>query len=249
MANDLMTREVKFEVNGEEVKLTGATVKKYLTSGNDDVSDQEVVMFINLCKYQKLNPFLKEAYLVKFKGSPANIITSKEAYMKKAERAKGFEGFEAGLIIEREGEILEVEGSFALKTDNLLGGWCKAYKKDRTKPYVAKIALDEYNKGQAIWKSKPKTMIRKVAIVQALREAFPEDLGALYVEEEAGQVHVSGEEEVKSEIQEKANKKTMGFDKSEVQDAEYEEVKTDADEQKSTKNPQQESFIAEDPGF
>lgn len=250
MANDLMAREVKFEVNGEEVKLTGNTVKQYLTSGNDAVTDQEVVMFINLCKYQKLNPFLKEAYLVKFKGSPANIITSKEAYMKKAERAKGFEGFEAGIIIERNGEILEVEGSFALKTDKLLGGWCKAYKKDRSKPYVAKIGIDEYDKGQSTWKKMPKTMIRKTAIVQALREAFPEDLGALYVEEEAGQINVNDEEEVRNEVQEKANKKTMGFNKSEVKDVEYQEVKSKpTEQQKSTISPKQESFIPEDPGF
>ncbi|WP_284142982.1 recombinase RecT [Caloranaerobacter azorensis] len=105
MANDLMTKECSFVVNGEEVKLTGNTVKNYLTRGNADVTDQEVVMFINLCKYQKLNPFLNEAYLVKFKGAPAQIITSKEAYMKKAEMNPQYDGMRAGLIVQR-GTIL-----------------------------------------------------------------------------------------------------------------------------------------------
>ncbi|EDS77263.1 phage recombination protein Bet [Clostridium botulinum C str. Eklund] len=207
MAN-LMEIENKFEVNGAEVKLTGSIVKNYLTRGNDAVSDQEVVMFINLCKYQKLNPFLNEAYLVKFKGSPAQIITSKEAYMKKAERNTNFAGMKAGIIVQRDKEILELEGSFCLKTDILLGGWAEVYKKDREFPYKAKINLDEYDKGQSTWKKMPKTMIRKTAIVQALREAFPEDLGAMYVEEEQ-QYQQDMSVEIKEEIKEKGNSKPL----------------------------------------
>ena len=36
------------------------------------------------------------------------------------------------------------------------------------------------------WSKKPATMIRKVALVQALREAFPEDFGGMYSQEEVG---------------------------------------------------------------
>ena len=36
------------------------------------------------------------------------------------------------------------------------------------------------------WSRKPATMIRKVALTQALREAFPEDLGGMYASEEMG---------------------------------------------------------------
>ncbi|MEG0133043.1 MAG: phage recombination protein Bet [Clostridium sp.] len=219
MASDLMTKECTFLVNNEEVKLTGSTVKNYLTRGNDEVNDQEVVMFINLCKYQKLNPFLNEAYLVKFKGSPAQIITSKEAYMKKAERNSDFEGFRAGLIVQRNGEIKELEGCFCLKNDVLLGGWAEVYKKGRKNPYVSKITLEEYNKGQSTWNKMPKTMIRKTAIVQALREAFPEDLGALYIEEEQnGPINVeSTSKTVKEEVAEKANKEIIDIDTTEVE--------------------------------
>lgn len=224
MAN-LMEIENKFNVNGEEVKLTGSIVKNYLTRGNEKVSDQEVVMFINLCKYQKLNPFLNEAYLVKFKGSPAQIITSKEAYMKKAERNEDFEGFKAGLIVQRDTKILEIEGAFALKTDTVLGGWAEVYKKNRKFPYVAKVNLDEYNKGQSTWNQKPKTMIRKTAIVQALREAFPEDLGAMYVEEEQDQPR-KAENDVEEEIRENANSKEIDISNSEkVIDVQPTEIK------------------------
>ena len=57
----LLEKPVVYEINGQEIKLTGNIVKDYLTRGNDSVSDQEIVMFINLCRYQQLNPFLNEA--------------------------------------------------------------------------------------------------------------------------------------------------------------------------------------------
>lgn len=217
---DLMEIENKFVVNGEEIKLTGSIVKNYLTRGNDSVSDPEVVMFINLCKYQKLNPFLNEAYLVKFKGSPAQIITSKEAYMKKAERNPNFDGLKAGIIVQRGDSLLELEGSFCLKEDTLLGGWCEVYKKDRKFPDKAKINLEEYNKGQSTWNKMPKTMIRKTAIVQALREAFPEDLGALYTEEEQQIIQPNVETNVKEEIHKQANSKPIDIQPQNVIDVE-----------------------------
>lgn len=248
MANDLMTKECTFMVNGEEVKLTGSTVKNYLTRGNDSVSDQEIVMFINLCKYQKLNPFLNEAYLVKFKGAPAQIITSKEAYMKKAEVNPQFDGMRAGLIVQRGDKVIELEGSFTMNGDELLGGWAEIHRKDRKYPYTAKVSFDEYNKGQSTWKQMPKTMIRKVAIVQAMREAFPVDLGALYTEEESqpiGDVEYQVSEEVKTH----ANSKAINFQDGNVQEVEYKEIhETKEDKQPDPKPIQQQTNI-NGPGF
>lgn len=64
-----------FTANGVEVKLTPATVKNYLVSGNAErLTDQEVVMFINLCKYNGLNPWLREAYCIKYGSSPATMV-------------------------------------------------------------------------------------------------------------------------------------------------------------------------------
>ncbi len=213
---------VKFDIEGESISLTFSTVKNYLTRGNETITDKEAVMFMNLCKYQKLNPFLNEAYLVKFKGSSAQIITSKEAYMKKAERNPNFDGFQAGLIVDRDGTEIEIEGSFIRKGDTLLGGWAKVYRKDRKIPSVARVDLQEYDKKQSTWKEMKKTMIRKVAIVQALREAFPVDLGALYTEEEAEAI--SQTNIPKEEIKENANKKTLKIEKQDEKTEEKEEI-------------------------
>lgn len=223
----LLDKPVVYEVNGQEIKLTGKMVKDYLTRGNDIVSDQEMVMFINLCKYQQLNPFLNEAYLVKFKGAPAQIITSKEAYMKRAFADARFEGMKAGIIIQRGNETLELEGSFSLPGDQLMGGWAEVYVKGKKYPYVTKIGLDEFSKGQATWKSMPKTMIRKTALVQALREAFPDNLGAMYTEEEQGAIREvsSTEIEVEDEIKHLANKEVIDIIDEDVVEAEAEPVR------------------------
>lgn len=197
---------VSYQANGEEITLTPNTVRDYLTRGNTAITGQEAVLFMNLCKYQQLNPFLGEAYLVKFGEKPAEQITGKSAFEKRADTHEMYDGYKAGLIIARDKEVIEVEGSFCLKTDLLLGGWCEVYRKDRKYPIIAKVNFDEYNKGKSTWLNIPKTMIRKVAIVQALREAFPKNLGGMYVEEEINFEELPAQDEIK---QKEANSKPL----------------------------------------
>jgi len=250
MSNDLMTKSVEFEVNGEPVKLTGATVKNYLLRGNAEVTDQEIVMFINLCKYQKLNPFLNEAYLVKFKNksgpdAPAQIITSKEAFMKRAEANEHYAGLEAGIIVERDGQLVDIEGAIKLPNDTLIGGWARVFRDDRKVPIKVRISLEEFSKSQATWKNMPLNMIRKTAIVNAMREAFPGNLGNMYTEEEQSESVLasrpSTEETVKREIKKKAN--------SEIFDMEYEEVNDDKPVDPPKEPGKKSAFDEEGPGF
>lgn len=175
---------VTFQANGEDVKLAPSTVRNYLVSGDGKVTDQEVVMFINLCKYQHLNPFLNEAYIVKFGSRPAQLITSKEAFMKRAEANEHFRGSKAGVIVVRNNEIIYSQGAFALPSDTIVGGWAEVKRDDREEPIHIEISFDEFNKKQATWKDMPANMIRKTALVNALREAFPDSLGSLYTEDD-----------------------------------------------------------------
>jgi phage recombination protein Bet len=200
-------------------------------------------MFINLCKYQKLNPFLNEAYLVKFGQQAAQIIVSKEAFMKRAENHPKYEGFEAGIIVERDGQLVEVEGAVKLSNDKLVGGWAKIYRSDRKHPITARISLDEFSKGQATWKQMPLNMIRKSAIVNAQREAFPETLGALYTEDDAKlETAPSQEQVVEQEIKTKANQEVIDVDFDDVND-----VKPDAE--LTNEEMEQADIFDEGPGF
>jgi phage recombination protein Bet len=197
--NQVNTKVMTYNVGDEEIKLSGEIVRKYLVRGNANITDQDLVLFMNLCKYQKLNPFLNEAYLIKF-GNEAQIVTGKEAFMKRAENHPDYEGLQAGIIIIRDGKQIEVEGTFYLPTDKLVGGWAKVYRKDKKFPFSQMVSLTEYDKKQSQWKDRPSTMIRKVAIVQAMREAFPTNLGAMYTEDEMSEkpVDVQVEEEIKT---------------------------------------------------
>ena len=161
--------------------LTADTVKNYLVSGNGNVTDQEILMFMELCKVQKLNPFTREAYLIKFGSSPANIVVGKDVFVKRAYRNPEYEGMRAGIVsVDSNGNTHEREGSLKLPGETLIGGWCEVYIKDKKFPIKSIVSLEEYSKSQATWKQMPCVMIRKCAIVTALREAFPEDLAGMY---------------------------------------------------------------------
>ena len=144
-------------------------------------------MFIELCKAQKLNPFIREAYLIKFGTSPANIVVGKDVFVKRAYRNPNFEGMKAGIVtVDKEGNTHEREGSLKLPGETLIGGWCEVYTSDKKFPIKSVVSLEEYSKSQSTWKTMPMVMIRKCAMVTALREAFPEDLQGLYDASEMG---------------------------------------------------------------
>ena len=186
--------EIKFMAGTEEVKLTPDTVKRYLVSGDPtNVTVQEIVMFMNLCKFQHLNPFLKEAYLIKYGSQPATIVTGKSALEKRAARCEGYRGFKAGVVvINTAGELENLIGTLVLRGEELVGGWCDVYVERFTEPISVTVSLEEYigrKKDGSVnsqWSGKPATMIRKVAKMQALREAFPEDFAGMYSAEELG---------------------------------------------------------------
>ncbi|WP_195945867.1 phage recombination protein Bet [Paraclostridium bifermentans] len=170
----------EYKIDGGQV-LTADTVRNYITSGNGSVTDQEVLMFIELCKAQKLNPFIREVYLIKFGTSPANIVVGKDVFVKRAYRNPKYEGMRAGIVtVDKDSNTHEREGSLKLPGETLIGGWCEVYVKDKKFPIKSLVSLEEYSKGQSTWKQMPMVMIRKCAIVTALREAFPEDLQGMY---------------------------------------------------------------------
>lgn len=195
--------KVKYSTpNGDEVILKPSTVRTYLTNGNGAVTDAEVNMFLSLCKFNKLNPFLKEVYLIKYGNSPATMVVGKEVLLKRAMRSPKYEGMQAGIItVDNNGNLKEREGTFVLDNETLVGGWAKVFVKGYTAPIYASVSMKEYSTGQSNWKSKPATMIRKVAVAQALREAFPEENAALYEASEMDKtvVETTGQEIVVDE--------------------------------------------------
>ena len=169
----------------EPVELTIDIVKKYI---NEKVTDEEAYKFIQLCKARQLNPFLGQAHLIKkeFTGT-AKMVVGKEGFMERAERDPNYNGFEAGIIVTTKEKITkDLPGAFHTNDEILVGGWAKVYRTDRTYPIEARVLLKEYDTGKASWARMKATMIRKVPIVQAHREAFPSELSGMYDQSEMG---------------------------------------------------------------
>ena len=156
---------------GQEIKLTTNDVIKYIST-DESVTEKEVFTFLNMCKYLKLNPFLKEIYLIKYKDSPATFVISYQTLLKRAEENKNFNGYET----EVKGEIPNMIATATV------------YRKDRSYPVkitvnyseAVKTIMDRQTKElrpTTMWKSMPEWMLRKVALARALKEAFPTAVG------------------------------------------------------------------------
>ena len=126
-------------------------------------------------------------------------------------RCPHYQGIQGGIIVKRGDAIVEEEGCFIMPGDTLLGGWAKVYRDDRRYPIVARVSLAEYHTRKSLWQGKPTTMIAKVAKVQALREAFPNQLGAMYTQEETIQDAEYTEVTVAREKADHANKEIVDF--------------------------------------
>lgn len=180
---------VSYEVLGTRVDLDLQFVKKYLVRGRADLtSDQEVVFFMNTCKMQGLNPLAQgEVYLIKYsKDDPAQLVVGKDAYLRRAYSNPDYLYKNDGIVVQRGSDIIQKEGCCLYPGEVLIGGWCRVHfmRNGKERETFKEVAFAEYNKGQANWKSKPATMINKVAVSQCVRDAFPKDYEGLYSEDE-----------------------------------------------------------------
>lgn len=180
---------VSYEVLGTRVELDLQFVKKYLVRGRADLtSDQELVFFMNTCKMQGLNPLAQgEVYLIKYsKDDPAQMVVGKDAYLRRAYSNPDYLYKNDGIVVQRGQEIIQKAGCCLYPGETLIGGWCRVYfmRNGKERETFKEVSFTEYNKGMANWKSKPATMINKVAISQCVRDAFPKDYEGLYSEDE-----------------------------------------------------------------
>lgn len=146
----------------ERTLVTKQDVDDWLFGSDTKLTEKQKALFYQVCLTSQLNPVKREVHAVAF-GNNFNIITGYEVYLKRAERTGRLDYWKA-----------TVE-----KRDNEWVGICTVKRTDRTEPTTIEAWFNEYNQGNKMWKEKPRTMIRKVAIAQAFRMSFPDDLGGL----------------------------------------------------------------------
>lgn len=113
----------------------------------------------------------KNVYAIPFKNS-YSLITSID-YVRKIAMRSGLAGkSEPKFVEDTNKQIVSCTVTVKRNVAGIVG------------EYTATVFFNEYTTGNNLWKSKPHTMIAKVAEVHALRSAFPEEMSQTYVEEE-----------------------------------------------------------------
>lgn len=186
---------VEFDTENSHVKLSPSIVQQFIVGTDSKITLAEFKFFTELCKARKLNPFLKEAYCVKYGNNPAQIIVGKDVFLKRAIRHPQYDGMESGIIVQNKktGDIIERAGLFWLaNSENLVGGWARVFRKDWAHPTYISVSFEECAQRKrdgslnSNWAGKGATMIEKVAKVRALRESFIEEFAQMYAAEEMG---------------------------------------------------------------
>lgn len=189
--NQLSTQQAKRDIAIDTSVWTPQDIKRFFDPENL-LTEKQVGQALSLIKGRNLNPLANEVYIVSYRkktgGTEFSLIVSKEAFLKRAAQSPNYEGFEAGVVaVDEEGVMHERKGALLLPGDKLVGGWARVYRKNFKVPVEVFVSREEYDKKQSTWNSMPATMIRKTALVNALREAFPEDLGNMYTEDDGGE--------------------------------------------------------------
>ena len=168
----------------EKAEIDDNLILNYLKtfSLSTTLNDNEAQQFIEIAKAFQLNPFKREIYCIPYgegKNRKLSIITGYESYIKRAEESGKLAGWKVYTIVD---------------DNKFLKAVIEIKRNDWQEPFVHEVDFkeyvqlkDEYSNGQrtgkrvpsAMWSNKPKTMLKKVAIAQGFRLAFPCDLGGM----------------------------------------------------------------------
>ena len=150
------------------------------------LEEKEKIQFLNIAKTFGLNPFKREIFCTVYgtgEYKQLSIITGYEVYIKRAERSGQLDGWNA-----------TTNGSVATKD---LKATVTIFRKDRQHPFVWEVLYDECvqkTKTGVITKfwEKANFMTKKVAISQAFRLCFSDELGGMpYTSDEMPQQEVT----------------------------------------------------------
>jgi len=216
---------VEYSTDSGNVKLSAQIVRNMIAIGKN-IEDAEIVNFMMMCQYRRLNPFLKQAYLVKF-GETVQIIVSKDVFTQRLNLHPQCEGWEAGVIVwNKDGKkIIERVGTFFLDdTEKLVGAYFILHRKGWKEPFKWTIKLKDYfrtykNKNGTIepmgnWATMPGVMLVKCVTVAGIRNVFSEEFGGMYTDDELGidkAIDVTPINKTKSDKKKDKNKKEETF--------------------------------------
>ncbi|OPA77364.1 phage recombination protein Bet [Campylobacter pinnipediorum] len=154
-------------------------------------TNEDIAYCLNVAKSFNLNPILKQIFFVERRSqingqwvTKIEPLAGRDSFLTLAHRSGKFGGIESKTEIKKIPMYLDGEWK---EVSELVATAC-VYRTDTQKPFVCEVSFNEYaqftKNGDltSFWKSKPQTMLKKVAESQALRKAF--DITGLYSLEE-----------------------------------------------------------------
>lgn len=143
------------------------------------LNQNEKEQFLQIAQAYQLNPFKREIYCTKYgdgQYAQFSIIVGYEVYLKRAERTGKLDGWEVEFL--GDGDDMSCIVTI--------------FRKDWTRPlkhqawYAESVQKTKDGRPTKFWE-KRRQMTRKVAISQAFRMAFPDELGGMpYTDDEMG---------------------------------------------------------------
>lgn len=177
-------------------KLTRSQIDLIKRTVARDASDDELKLFIQVCKGANLNPFLRQVHLVQRWDSKVGhnvgaIQVGIDGFRAVAEGSGQYAGNDDP-IYESEKDIEYSVGKDTKTTKKLtvpVKATVTVYKlmDGQRYPFTATARWDEYYPGSKIgfqWHVRPYLMLGKCAEALALRKAFPKLLSGMYAAEE-----------------------------------------------------------------
>lgn len=176
------------------------------------ISDDEFTLFLEQAKRSGLDPLLKQAFCVprRFNAGTREkpnwqtkheFQPSEAGMLARAGQFPDYEGISAAEVYAEDpinldygnGEVRHAVNP-AKRKGMLVGAWARVQRRGKV-PVLVWVDLSAATQQTPLWSTMPAVMVRKTARVAALRTAYPETFGGMYVAGERPDDVDTGEEE------------------------------------------------------
>ena len=182
-----MAKELEV-VSRDELKAYVNSACQYFKITPSEMAMAEVEKFGILCNTMNLSPLKREVYAIPFKDyatktNKFQIVVGYEVYIKRAVRSGKLQGYS----VKTSGSLTQCKvtkgvGQYAKQVDGWKGDLTATitiHIKDWSHPFEWEVNWGEYTLNNSMWLNKPHTMLKKVAMAQGFRLAFPDEIDGL----------------------------------------------------------------------